>query len=221
MSQHIIRSILILCIQVNVLTGQSILPGVPATISKSDQYLCYLHSGLVSLFGNNAINQSRPEWGPYEYYNILDSLSKRGFRVISEIRSKAVSDSAYAFIVSRQIDTLLKRGARPKNILVAGASSGWDIVMRVSAMRKESKLNYVIMGGCRDNDLDYKTFVLHGHFLSIIEKSDPHGTCHRLFENKKHLKSHTEVLLNTGLSHGFLYKGHKEWIDPIVIWSHR
>lgn len=122
MSQHIIRSILILCIQVNVLTGQSILPGVTATISKSDQYLFYLHSGLVSLFGNNAINQSRPEWGPYEYYNILDSLSQRGFRVISEIRSKAVSDSAYAFIVSRQIDTLLKGGARPKNILVARAS---------------------------------------------------------------------------------------------------
>ena len=61
------------------------------------------------------------------------------------------------------------------------------------------------MGGCRDNDLDYKTFVLHGHF-SIIEKSDPHGTCHRLFENKKHLKSHTEVLLNTGLNHGFYTK---------------
>ena len=75
------------------------------------------------------------------------------------------------------------------------------------------------MGGCwPETYKDYLDIQLYGKFLSIIETSDPHGTCYRIFEKRKHLSSYREIKLNTGLSHGFIYKGYKEWIDPIVKW---
>jgi hypothetical protein len=40
----------------------------------------------------------------------------------------------------------------------------------------------------------------------------------RIFENRKHLKSHREIELHTGLSHGFIYKGYPAWVDPLVAW---
>ena len=64
--------------------AQSISSYVPQKIEKSEKYLFYLHGAVVTIFGNNAINQSMPEWGPYEYLNILDSLRSRGINIINE-----------------------------------------------------------------------------------------------------------------------------------------
>ena len=80
-------------------------------------------------------------------------------------------------------------------------------------------MKYVVMGGCwPDTHKDYQTIELYGDFLSIIESSDPHGTCSKIFEGRKQIKGYKEVTLTMGLSHGFIYKGYKEWIDPIVKW---
>ena len=105
------------------------------------------------------------------------------------------------------------------NILVVGASAGSDIAIRVSARLRNDSIKYVIMGGCWPDT--YKYYIdlqLHGRFLSIIESSDPHGTCAAIFRNRHTIKTVHEITLRTGLSHGFIYKGHKEWIDPIIRW---
>ncbi len=199
--------------------GQSISSYVPKSIVKSDKYLFYLHGGVVTVLGNNAINQSMPEWGPYEYLNILDSLQIRGFNVITENRKEGIEDSMYVGKITKQIDTLFKAGVKPKNILIIGASAGSVITINVSSKLKNNQMKYVIMGGCwPDTYKDYLNIELYGHFLSIIETTDPHGTCYKIFEGRSFLKSYKEITLNTGLSHGFIYKGHKEWIDPIVKW---
>jgi hypothetical protein len=118
-----------------------------------------------------------------------------------------------------QIDTLFRAGVRPENLLLLGASAGSHIVMHVSSRLKNKQIRYVIMGGCwPETYKDYLGIELYGKFLSIVETTDPHGTCYKIFEGRKHLSSHNEIKLNTGLSHGFIYKGHKEWIDPIVRW---
>lgn len=188
-------------------------------IKQKDTFLFYLHGGVVTVLGNNAINQSVPEWGPYEYLNILDSLRKRGFTVISENRKESISDDVYVTKMVNQIDSLFKEGVDPKNILVVGASAGWNIGIRVAAKLENKEVSYVIMGGCwPETYKDYVDLELQGHFLSIIEITDPHGTCFKIFEGRKNLSSYEEIKLNTGLSHGFIYKGHKEWIDPIVSW---
>ena len=199
--------------------GQTISSFVPKKISKSEKYIFYLHGGVVTVLGNNAINQSMPEWGPYEYLNILDSLRSRGFNVISENRKEEVQDSVYVDRITKQIDTLFKAGVKPGNILVVGASAGWAIGIHVSARLKNKKMNYVVMGGCWPNTYkDYLGIELYGHFLSIIESSDPHGTCSKIFENRKHLTRVKEIMLHTGMSHGFFYKGYKHWIDPVIDW---
>jgi len=201
--------------------GQSISLFLPKKLTPSDYYLFYLHGGVVTVLGNNAINQSVPEWGPYEYLNILDSLRMRGFNIISENRKEGVDDSVYVNKIARQIDTLFSANVDPKNIIIVGASAGSAITVHLSAALKNNKLKYVVMGGCwPDTYKEYLGIELYGHFLSIIESTDPHGTCSKIFEERKKITSFQEVKLNMGLSHGFIYKGHKEWINPIVKWFH-
>ena len=208
------------CLLLSVsVSAQSISSFLPGKISKAEKYLFYLHGGVVTVLGNNAINQSMPEWGPYEYLNILDSLRTRGFNIISEYRKPGIDDSVYAGKISKQVDSLFRAGVKPGNILIVGASAGWAIALQVSAKLKNNSMKYVIMGGCwPDTYKEFKETVLYGHFFSIIESTDPHGTCTAIFENRKKIKSFKEITLHMGLSHGFIYKGHKEWIDPIMKW---
>lgn len=185
----------------------------------SNRYLFYQHGGVVTVLGDNAINQSVPEWGPYEFSNILDSLRKRDFIVISEIRREGVSDSLYAYKIVRKIDSLLIGGVKTEQILVVGASAGWHITLLVASTLKSKNMHYVLMGGCwPETHETYSEFKLTGHFLSMIEESDPHGACNQIFDNKSSVSSFQEVKLNTGLSHGFIYKGYESWIDPIITW---
>jgi hypothetical protein len=200
-------------------TCQTIGTFLPKRINKSDKYLFYLHGGVVTILGNNAINQSMPEWGPYEYLNILDSLSKRGFNVISENRREGIDDSVYVNKIVGQIDSLHRAGVTSNKIIVVGASAGWNITLYVSSRLRDRKMKYVIMGGCwPETYKEYERINLYGKVLSIIEVTDPHGTCYRVFERRKELTSYKEIKLNTGLSHGFVCKGYKEWIDPITDW---
>lgn len=199
--------------------AQTISSNLPFPVLKSDKFLFYLHGQVVTELGNNAINQAAPEWGPYEYLNILDSLRSRGFNVISEIRLKGLDNQFYVDKISAQIDSLLLGGVHPEQIMVLGASAGWDIALRVSSRLKNSSIQYVIMGGCWPQTYkDYEQVALYGRFLSIIEKSDPHGTCYKIFERPLKTFIFKEITLNTGLSHGFICKGDRVWIDPVVNW---
>lgn len=200
-------------------SAQTISSSVPSKINSSDRFIFYLHGGVVTVKGDNAINDGAPEWGRYEYSNILDSLRKRGFNIISEIRKNGVDDSVYTNKIAWQIDSLLKLKVDIRNILLIGASAGWGIVLNVSARIKNNHARFVIMGGCwPDTHKDYEPLKLYGHFLSVYETSDPHQSCMEIFKNRKNLSSKMEIKLNTGLSHGFIYRGLKEWIDPIVNW---
>lgn len=199
--------------------GQTIGSSIPPKIDVHGRYLFYLHGAVVTELGDNAINQSVPEWGPYEYSNILDSLEKQGFYVISEIRRKGIGDPVYVHKIVNQIDSLLAAGVKTENLLVIGASAGSNITLGVSSALKNENLRYVIMGGCwPESYKDYLHTDLYGHFLSIIEASDPHGSCYMIFKKRDHVTSYREVVLHTGLSHGFIYKGRREWIGPIMKW---
>ena len=205
----------------HAVVAQTVSASLPKPIDKKGRYLFYLHGGVVTVLGDNAINNGAPEWGPYEYSNILDSLRTRGFYVVSERRFESITDSYYAMKVSRQVDSLLHAGVPIDNIVIVSASAGWAISFRVSAILRNQRLRFVKIGGCRQYDLEELELIeLYGDFLSIIEKSDPRGSCRELFEpeKQKHVAGFCEVILNTGLNHGFFYTGRKEWIDPIMEW---
>jgi hypothetical protein len=221
MRHSLIIALFVLLLSTFISSAQSISSSLPGNLSPSERYLFYLHGGVVTVLGNNAINQSAPEWGPYEYLNILDSLRQKGFNIISENRKEGIDDSFYVRKIAKQIDSLFNAKVSPKKIVVVGASAGSDIAIHLSAVLKNDQLKYVIVGGCWPDTYKYYTDLeLYGHFLSIIESSDPHGTCSKIFDDRKKISSFSEIKLNMGLSHGFIYKGHKEWIDPIVKWFH-
>ena len=215
----IVMGIVLLCLHAARIHAQTVGSFVPRHIDGEAKYIFYLHGGVVTNKGDGAINESAPEWGPYEYTYILDSLKKRGFHIISERRMPEVDDSVYVRKIIAQIDTLKAAGARTPNILVVGASAGGHIALYVASRSGDDNLKFVILGACRPSTyMDYETLDLQGNFLSVIERSDPHGTCSALFQNRKHIRF-KEVVLNTNLSHGFIYKGYNEWIDPIITWA--
>lgn len=185
----------------------------------SHQYVFYFHGGVVTELGDNAINQSMPEWGPYEYSNILDSLRHRGFTVLSEIRKKGVEDSYYVNKLKNQVDSLLDTGVKPSSILLLGASAGSYHVLMGSSLIQNDQLRIAIMGGCwPGTHEEYSNVKLYGNFLSVIEKSDPHKTCEGIFKERSEISDFKEIELNTGLSHGFIYKGYAAWLDPLMVW---
>ncbi len=200
---------------VNPAAAQSKLPD---QIERHAHYLFYFHGGVVTVGGDNAINTAQPDWGPYQYTSILDSLRKRGFIVVSEIRQEGVPDSVYATRLADDIDKLLDEGVPPEHILTVGASAGNEIVLRAASQLRNASLKFVITGGCwPDTHKQYTALPLYGHFLSIIESTDPHGTCGAVFRRRP-VSSFREIKLRTGLSHGFLYQGLREWIDPLSRW---
>jgi len=109
-------------------SAQQIQYDLPDKIDPAGYYLFYLHGGVVTVKGDNAINDPVPEYGPYQYSRILDTLRAHGFHVISERRFPDVDDSIYAYKITKQVDTLLKARVPLNNIIIVGASAGSNIV---------------------------------------------------------------------------------------------
>lgn len=199
-------------------SAQQIQYDLPDKIDPAGYYLFYLHGGVVTVKGDNAINDPVPEYGPYQYSRILDTLRAHGFHVISERRFPDVDDSIYANKITIQVDTLLKARVPLNNIIIVGASAGSNIVLLVSDRLRNPAMKYVIMGGC-SQDI-YKYYLnnkITGNFLSVIESSDSHGTCGKIFDNRTQVEFH-EITLKTGLNHGFIYKPFAAWVDPVLQW---
>jgi hypothetical protein len=200
-------------------TAQHVQRDLPPKIDAKGYYLFYLHGGVVTVKGDNAINDPVPHFGPYQYSRILDSLQAHGFHVISERRMPKVDDTVYALKISRQVDTLLKAGVPARNIMLVGASAGSHVVILAADKINNPKMKYVIMGGCwSELYKEYLNIKVAGKFLSIREQSDSGGSCGNIFENRKEVKKFEEVVLNTGLDHGFIYRPFAAWVDVVTQW---
>ena len=211
--------LLLLCFLQTAVVAQNIRYDLPTRLDPTAYYLFYLHGGVVTVKGDNAINDPVPQFGPYQYSRILDTLRAHRFHVISERRLTGIDDSVYTNKIVRQVDTLLRAKVPVRNIILVGASAGSNIVLRVSGRLKNLQMKYVIMGGCwPETYKDYSDIQITGRFLSIIESSDPHGTCAQIFQNRTQVKDFHEIKLETGLDHGFIYKPYAAWIDPLVQW---
>jgi len=198
----------------------SISPSLPSSFDTTQPYLFYLHGGIVQEQGAHAVSEV---FGPYLYYDILDSLRNQGFNVISEVRPKGSQTGEYASLVSRQIDSLILGGVRPEMIVVVGASFGAYIALEAAHELQNERVRFVIMGLCNDYNVTYflkYTDDLCGNFLSIYEKSDQQLSCAKLLQDRRCVDGLRETELDMGNGHGFLYKPYEEWIRPIVDWMH-
>jgi len=199
--------------------GQGLSPNIPQTVDTTAKYLFYLHGGIIQEVGIDAVSEY---YGKYEYIKILDTLSSRGFFVISERRPKGTDEIDYAGKVFRQIDTLLRRGVPVENITVVGASQGAYIAVETANLLMKPKVKYALLGLCSEYAVGYFLKYrkkLCGDFLSIYESSDPKASCDKILNDKNCKDGYREIRLDMGNSHAFLYKPYREWVDPLVDWA--
>jgi hypothetical protein len=194
----------------------------PASIDPSKQYLFYLHGKIIEDQGVHAVS---PDFGEYEYEAILKKLSDYDFIVISEQRPKNTDGAEYAKKVVKQVTALLKYGVPAANITVVGASKGAGIAIDVSHLLENEEINFVIMGICNPDEVDFlkqNQTNLYGNILSIYDSVDElAGSCQEIFalSEGRGLARHDEIVLHVGTGHGILYKPLDEWIVPAVEWA--
>ena len=188
---------------------------VPQKIDPKAHYLFYLHGRIVE----EGRRPKSPQYGFYEYDEILETFRKRGFVVISEQRPKGTDIEKYAPKVVTEVENLLKAGVPPRQITVVGASQGSWIAMLASTHLKNRDLKFVFIAGCSADPEFLKQIDWHGNVLSIYEHSDRAGTCEKYYDDATGVNEYEEMQLRTGLRHGFIYKPMIEWIEATISWG--
>jgi hypothetical protein len=187
--------------------------------STSPKYLIFLHNRFIE--GHGPLEE-HPSYGRAEYQEILARFRKDGFIVLSEKRPANTDVEIYARTVQSQIDSLLHAGARPEDITVAGTSKGGYIAQYASSLSRNPKLNFVFIGSSfRDDITGVDDITLYGRILSITEASDTGRvelSAQPRFKRSKP-EGFREILLHTGLHHGFLFKALDAWIVPTEQWA--
>lgn len=184
--------------------------------AKHEKHVFYLHGMIVEMQGIHAVSE---QFGPYEYSAILDSLEAAGTVVHSEVRTEETDFTGFAEKTSKQIDSLVAHGVAPSDITVVGASKGGMLAMNISHLNKHL-VNYVLLGA--DSAYSEETFnwTLHGNILGIYERTDDiAGNNYQYWIDRSPEAARFEALeINTGLSHGFLYRPIPEWLFPAREW---
>ena len=195
----------------------------PDTFDPAKKYMFYVHGKIIEDQGIPAVS---PEFGEYEYLNILEKLSSYGFVVISEQRPPNPDSVVYAKRVVEQVTTLLNAGVPAQNITVVGASKGAAITVYVSHLLENKELNFVLLAICHPDlvkAFEQGGISLYGNVLSIYDYKDDEfaGSCQELFSfsEGKGISRYNEIVVHIGTGHGILYKPLNAWILPTVEWT--
>ena len=179
---------------------------------RTERHLIYAHGRIVQEQQNSRPLHERH--GPYELDAIAETFRARGFTVHAEMRPKETTVDEGANAVVRQVRALLDAGVPPERITVVGASMGASIVMRASARLRHPDVRFVALAPCFS--LAAEAIFKEGggwpsrRMLVIREESDiPSSTCPKTDRAQ-------EIVLNTGLGHGFIYRPLPEWVEPVV-----
>jgi len=196
--------------------------GGPAPAAPT-RHLIYLHGRIVQ--EEQSVRPVSPRFGAYELEAIRAAFRERGFELTSEIRPKGASVSASADHVVAQVRELLAAGVAPERVTVVGGSMGASIAFAASARLQNPSLRFAFLGGCPlENVLAVRKEEGHppaGRLLVIHEKSDDTGPPCAAWRPEELPAPSTlrEVVLETGLGHGFLFRPLPEWLDPVVAWA--
>jgi hypothetical protein len=190
--------------------------GLPAKIDPRDRYVVYLHGAIVEGTDPRPVS---PEFGPYEYEAILRAFEQRGFVVVAHQRPAGAAPGAWAERTAAEVRTLLGAGVPASRITVIGASKGGAIALLAADRLARRDLRFVVLGACSPA-LDGLGIGPSGRILSIREASDTiGGTCEPLLSLSPGVSAHREIVLDTGLRHGFLFTPRADWLDPAVAWA--
>ena len=191
-----------------------------ALAADAPRHVIYLHGRIVQ--EQQSARPRNERFGYYELEAILNAFRKEGFSVTGDIRSKAATPGASADIVVKQVRELLAKGVAADHVAVVGASMGGGIALLASARLQQPAVRFAVMGVC----LSQNVMALQreegkapaGRLLAIREGSDEYTQgCPDWKANPVAPKLQaSEIVLHTGLSHGFLYRPMPEWTKPVL-----
>jgi pimeloyl-ACP methyl ester carboxylesterase len=189
-------------------------------------HLIYLHGRIVQ--ERQSARPKSAEFGYYELDQIVETFKKRGFVVTNGIRPKAASLDESAARVVDQVHELLAAGVPASRIAVVGASMGSAIALRASLRLQNADVSFSLLGACMSMNVpellaEYGQRPA-GRILAIREKSDEMSEpCPPWTDDTRSRATLTvrELVTETGLRHGFLYRPLPEWVEPVVEWSTR
>jgi len=192
---------------------------LPEAPRPEETFVFYLHGAIVEEKG---IRPESPEFGVYEYEEILDALAGEGFVVVSEPRSRGTDGREYARKVVGQIEELIAAGVPAQQISVVGFSKGGGIAVVASSLLANEDVRFVFLGTCASWIRNVPELTLRGHILSIYEESDPIGrSCEAALADSDIGPEFRELKLQLGERHGAFYRPRPEWLDPVVNWVER
>ena len=211
------RSRKVLFLFATIFVGTSVLAGEAST--EAPRHVIYLHGRIVQ--EQQSPRPRHAEWGHYEFDAIVSALRERGFMVSAEIRPKGTSVDAAADAVVTLVRQMLDSGIDPDRISVLGASMGAAIALRASARLQEPRLRFVVLGPCLAANIPAVASAENagpvGWILGVREESDiPSSEC-----RGEAPAPFREIVINTGLDHGFLYRPLAEWLEPVTDWMTR
>lgn len=199
-------------------------PASNASAEAPARHVIYLHGRIVQ--DQQSPRPEHPQLGYYELEEIRETFEDRGFVVSAEIRPKSASVSESADRVVEQVRGLLGSGVPADRISVVGGSMGAAIALLASTRLQNSDLRFALLGSCLTHSVLYLESEEgrgpSGHILSIREASDDFaGPCPPWQEGASPGGSLVvrEIVLETGLGHGFLYRPLPEWVEPVVDWA--
>jgi hypothetical protein len=212
-----------------VLVASAAVAGGPGSVTaqpaqKGLRHLIYLHGRIIQTQQNR--RPRSPEFGYYELDKIVAAFRARGFVVTGEMRPKTATVSDAADHVVKQIHELLKKGVAPDHVAVVGGSMGASITMLASVRLQNPDVRFVMLAACpvegarelRAEEGKHPA----GHILSIREASDEMTKdCAFWKDDAMSQQSQPrvrEIMLRTGLGHGFIYRPLPEWLNPVVEW---
>ena len=194
----------------------AITAAVPPTVDPHARYVIYLHGLIIE---NEGRHPTSPQFGVYDYDDILHAFADAGLQVISAARPKGTQVQAYARKVAGEVRQLLDAGVPADRITVVGFSKGGAIAIVTSSLVKVPDVRYVFLAACFARRPGDPVFPVTGHVLSIHEASDTIGlSCAPLFARSPDVAETHEIEISTGLRHGAFFRVRPEWLVPTLAW---
>ena len=198
--------------------------GALARADETGPHLIYLHGRIIQEQQN--ARPRHPEFGYYELDQILATFRERGFVVAGGIRPKGESMSASANRVVEQVRGLVASGVPASRITVVGGSMGATIALLSSARLQNPELRFGVLAACMSESvprlLAEQGKRPAGRVLSIREKSDETSEPCPPWKGDADSRATLvvrEIVRDTGLRHGFLYRPLREWVEPVAEWA--
>ncbi|HVS10320.1 MAG TPA: tetratricopeptide repeat protein [Planctomycetota bacterium] len=203
--------------------GTSPHPGLVAALEQAHpRHLIYLHGRIIQ--DQQDRRALHPEHGHYELEKIAEAFREQGFVVTAEVRPKGTSVDEAAARVVEQVRRLLESGVPANRIVVAGASMGASIAFEAAARLQNRDVRFAVLGACLSANLR----ALHregkrpsGRLIAIREETDEMSTPCKPWDDSETPSSlrTSEVVVHTGLGHGFFYRPLPDWVEPMLEWA--